>query len=284
MAGPLQFEAPTALDYVAALVADDASLSVLEAAVAVAQDDEPELDVQGVLAQVDALADKLRRRVPADAAPLQRLRLLNQYFFHELGFSGNVNDYYDRGNSSLPAVLRTRRGIPLTLALLYIEIANQLGLQAQGVSFPGHFLVKLHMPRGEVVIDPFSGRSLGREELEERLQPYRRQRGLGDEDEVPLGLFLQPAPAREMVARLLRNLKEIHRSARDWARLSAVLQRLVILLPQDWTERRDHALALAQLGRIEAAAAELSLYLRHCPDAGDALALRRQLTAWRRAH
>ena len=284
MAGPLQFEAPTALDYFAALVADDASLSVLEAAVAVAQDDEPELDVQGVLAQVDALADKLRRRVPADAAPLQRLRLLNQYFFHELGFSGNVNDYYDRGNSSLPAVLRTRRGIPLTLALLYIEIANQLGLQAQGVSFPGHFLVKLHMPRGEVVIDPFSGRSLGREELEERLQPYRRQRGLGDEDEVPLGLFLQPAPAREMVARLLRNLKEIHRSARDWARLSAVLQRLVILLPQDWTERRDHALALAQLGRLEAAAAELSLYLRHCPDAGDALALRRQLTAWRRAH
>ncbi len=284
MAGPLQFEAPTALDYFAALVADDASLSVLEAAVAVAQDDEPELDVQGVLAQVDALADKLRRRVPADAAPLQRLRLLNQYFFHELGFSGNVNDYYDRGNSSLPAVLRTRRGIPLTLALLYIEIANQLGLQAQGVSFPGHFLVKLHMPRGEVVIDPFSGRSLGREELEERLQPYRRQRGLGDDDEVPLGLFLQPAPAREMVARLLRNLKEIHRSARDWVRLAAVLQRLVILLPQDWPERRDHALALAQLGRLEAAAAELSLYLRHCPDAGDALALRRQLTAWRRAH
>ncbi len=284
MAGPLQFEAPTALDYFAALVADDASLSVLEAAVAVAQDDEPELDVQGVLAQVDALADKLRRRVPADAAPLQRLRLLNQYFFHELGFSGNVNDYYDRGNSSLPAVLRTRRGIPLTLALLYIEIANQLGLQAQGVSFPGHFLVKLHMPRGEVVIDPFSGRSLGREDLEERLQPYRRQRGLGDDDEVPLGLFLQPAPAREMVARLLRNLKEIHRSARDWVRLAAVLQRLVILLPQDWPERRDHALALAQLGRLEAAAAELSLYLRHCPDAGDALALRRQLTAWRRAH
>jgi regulator of sirC expression with transglutaminase-like and TPR domain len=252
--------------------------------VAVAQDDEPALDVLGVLAQIDALADKLRRRVPADAAPLQRLRLLNQYFFHELGFSGNVNDYYDRGNSSLPAVLRTRRGIPLTLALLYIEIASQLGLQAQGVSFPGHFLVKLHMPRGEVVIDPFSGRSLGREELEERLLPYRRQRGLGGDDEVPLGLFLQPAPAREMVARLLRNLKEIHRSARDWVRLAAVQQRLVILLPHDWEERRDHALALVQVGRLDAAADELALYLRHRPDAGDALTLRRQLAAWRRGH
>lgn len=294
MAGPLQFCAPTALGYFAALVADDASLPVLEAAVSIAQDDAPHLDTQGVLAQIDALADKLRRRVPADAAPLQRLRLLNQYFFHELGFAGNVNNYYDRRNSLLPAVLETRRGIPLTLALLYIELATQLGLRAQGVSFPGHFLVKLHMPRvpgdpagrmrgGEVVIDPFCGRSLGREELEERLLPYRHQRGMSAEDEVPLALFLQPAPAREVIARLLRNLKEIHRSARDWPRLAAVLQRLMILLPHDWEERRDHALVLFQLGRLEAAADELRTYLDHRPDAGDAAGLRKELAAWRRA-
>ncbi len=284
MAGPLQFEAPTALDYFAALVADDESISVLEAAVAVAQDESPGLDVQGVLAQVDELAVRLRQRIPADAAPLQRLRLLNQYFFHELGFSGNVNDYYDRRNSSVPEVLRTRRGIPITLALVYIEIASQLGLQASGVSFPGHFLVKLHMPRGEVVIDPFSGRSLAREDLEERLQPYRRERGLTGDDEAPLGLFLQAAPARDVIARLLRNLKEVHRSARDWPRLAAVLQRLVILLPQDWDERRDHALVLAQLGRRSQAAEELSTYLRHRPNAADAPALRRELAAWQRGH
>ena len=284
MVRPLQFEAPTALDYFAALVADDASLSVLEAAVAVAQDDEPDLDVQGVLAEVDALAERLRRRIPADAAPLQRLRLLNQYFFQELGFAGNVNNYYDRRNSSLPAVLQTRRGIPLTLALLYIEIATQLGLQAQGVSFPGHFLIKLHMPRGEVVIDPFSGRSLDREELEERLIPFRRDRGLVGDDEAPLGLFLQAAPAREMVARLLRNLKEIHRSAGDAPRLAAVLQRLVILLPRDWEEHRDLALVLARLGRHRQAADELALYLHHRPGADDAQALYRELATWRRAH
>ena len=282
MAGPLQFEAPTALDYFAALVADDASFSVLEAAVAVAQDEAPGLDVQGVLAQVDELADRLRQRVPADAAPLQRLRLLNQYFFHELGFAGNVNDYYDRRNSSVPEVLKTRRGIPITLALVYVEIATQLGLQASGVSFPGHFLVKLHMPRGEVVIDPFTGRSLGREELEERLAPYRRQQGLAGDDEAPLGLFLQSAPARDVIARLLRNLKEIHRSAHDWPRLASVSQRLVILLPQDWDERRDHALVLAQLGRRGQAAEELSAYLQHRPDASDAPALRRELASWRR--
>ena len=283
MARSLHFEAPTALDYFAALVADDASLAVLEAAVAVAQDEEPDLDVQGVLAQVDALAERLCRRVPADAAPLQRLRLLNQYFFQELGFGGNVNDYYDRANSSLPAVLRTRRGIPLTLALLYIEIATQLGLRAQGISFPGHFLVKLRMPLGEVVIDPFTGRSLDREELEERLQPFRRQRGEGD-DEIPLGLYLQPAPARDILARLLRNLREIHRSARDWHRLIAVQQRLVILLPEAWEERRDLALALAQGGQAVAAADAMALYLEHEPRASDATAMRRKLAAWRRAH
>lgn len=284
MSGLLPLGNTTALDYFTALVADDASFALLEAAVAVAQDDDPALDVQGVLAQVDAMADKLRRRLPADAAALQRLRLLNQYFFNELGFAGNVNDYYDPRNSSLPAVLQTRRGIPITLALVYLELAQQVGLQAHGVSFPGHFLVKLHMPRGEVVIDPFSGRSLDRAELDERLVPYRRQRGLMGDDEIPLGLFLQPAPPRDIVARLLRNLKEIHRSAKDWPRLAAVSRRLVILLPQDWDERRDHALALAELGHHGQAADELALYLQHRAGAGDAAALRRRLAAWRSAH
>ena len=282
MARHLQFEAPTALDYFAALVADDASFPLLEAAVAVAQDDEPDLDVQGVLAHIDGLADRLYRRLPPDAAPLQRLRLLNQYFFQELGFAGNVNNYYDRRNSLLPTVLETRRGIPLTLALLFIELATQLGLRAQGVSFPGHFLVKLQMPRGEIVIDPFDGRSLTHEALDERLLPYRRQRGLVGDDEAPLALFLQAATPREMLARLLRNLKEIHRSVRDWPRLDAVLARLVILLPQVWEERRDHALVLSELGRRERALDELALYLQHRPDAGDAPALRRELALWQR--
>ncbi len=278
------FEAPGALAYFATLVAEDASLPLLEAAVAVAQDEDPALDVQSVLAQVDRLAARVRERLPADAAPLQRLRLLNQYFFQELGFAGNVNDYYDRRNSLLPEVLKTRRGIPITLALLYIELATQLGLQAVGISFPGHFLVKLHMPRGEVVIDPFSGRSLSREDLEERLVPFRRRQGQTADDEVPLGLYLVPAQPRDIVARLLRNLKEIHRSAGDLPRLAAVLARLVILLPQDWEERRDHALVLAQLGRRGQAAEELSTYLAHCPDARDADALRLELASWRRAH
>lgn len=279
---PLHFETPTALEYFATLVADDASLSVLEAAVAVAQEDLPGIDPQAVLAEVDALAERLRRRLPADAVPVQKLRLLNRYFFQELGFAGNVNNYYDRRNSYLPEVLRTRRGIPITLALLYVELAQQVGLRACGVSFPGHFLVKLQLPGGEVVIDPFDGRSLTREALEERLLPYRRRRGQHGEDEVPLGLYLQKAEARSVLARLLRNLKEIHRGARDWQRLLAVLDRLVVLLPDDWEERRDRALVLAELGRHESAAADVVIYLQHRPEAFDSPGLRSLLEAWRR--
>ena len=281
MPGSLHFEAPTALQYFATLVADDASLSALEAAISVAQDEYPRLDVQDTLAQIDELADRLRKRLAADAPPLQRLRLLNRYFFHELGFAGNVNDYYDARSSFLPDVLRTRRGIPITLALLYIEVASQVGLEAAGISFPGHFLVKLHMPRGEVVIDPFTGQSLSRDELDERLLPYRRQRGLTGDFEAPLGLFLQAAPPRDVIARLLRNLKEIHRTGEDWTRLLPVLERLVVLLPEAWEERRDRGLARAELGLFDGAAADLRCYLEHRPQADDAPALLRRLAELR---
>jgi regulator of sirC expression with transglutaminase-like and TPR domain len=283
MASSLRFAAPTVLEYFSMLVADDASLSLLEAAAAIAQDEYPRLDTQSVLARIDALADRLKRRIPADAVPVQRLRWLNRYFFHELGFAGNVNDYYDAHNSYLNAVLETRRGIPITLSLLYVELATQIGLTARGVSFPGHFLVKLKMPRGEVVIDPFTGQSLSREELDELLVPYRKRQGLEGDFEVPLGLFLQAAPARDVLARMLRNLKEIHRSAEDWPRLLAVLERLVVLLPGDWEERRDRGLAHAAIGRIDRAVDDLAAYLEHRPQAEDRGAIAERLRMLRSA-
>jgi regulator of sirC expression with transglutaminase-like and TPR domain len=283
MARPLQFEAPTALEYFASLVADDASLSLTEAAVAIGQDDDPGLDAQSVLAEIDQLALRLKQRVPADAVPLQRLRRLNHFFFNDLGFAGNVNDYYDPGNSHLGTVLRTRRGIPITLAVLYIELATQIGLQARGVSFPGHFLVKLHMPQGEVVIDPFTGHSLSRDDLDELLMPYRQSHGLVGDFDVPLGLFLQAAPARDVLARILRNLKEIHRTGEDWPRLVQVLNRLVVLLPEAWEERRDRGLAYAELGMNSEALHDLDLYLAHARAAEDQSAIRARVARLRSA-
>ena len=281
MSRGLIFELPTPLDYFASLVASDESFSLLEAAIAVAQDEHPQLDAQGVLAEVDRMAAQLVRRIPADAAALQRLRSLNRFFFHELGFGGNLNDYYDPDNSYLHRVIETRRGSPITLALLYVEIATQIGLSARGVSFPGHYLVKVHTAQGEVVIDPFSGQSLSRDVLDERLAPFRRQRGLEGDFDMPLGLFLQAATPRETLARLLRNLKEIHGGAREWLRLARVLDRLVVLLPDDAPLRRDRAQCRAELGRYREASEDMARYLEQQPQAADAAALRGRLSLWR---
>jgi regulator of sirC expression with transglutaminase-like and TPR domain len=146
---------PTPLEYFASLVQSDDHFPLLEAAVSLAQDEYPDLDVQQVLGDVDQLLARLKRRLPADAAPLQKLRTLNQFFFRDLSFGGNVNDYYDPDNSYLNAVLRTR-GIPISLAVLWMELAQGLGLHARGVAFPGHFMVKVNLPKGQVVIDPFT--------------------------------------------------------------------------------------------------------------------------------
>ena len=283
MAGPLQFEPPTALEYFATLVADDASLSLTEAAVAIALNEFPQLDTQSVLAEIDGLADKLKRRIPADAVPVQRLRWLNRYFFQDLGFAGNVNNFYDPRNSYLHIVLSTRRGIPITLAVLYIELATQIGLTAKGVSFPGHFLIKLRMTEGEVIVDPFTGRSLSREQLDELLAPYRRNRGLLGDFDAPLGLFLQAAPPRDVLARMLRNLKEVHRSAEDWPRLLAVMDRLVVLLPQAWEERRDRGLVRAELSLDAEASEDLATYLANMPGADDHAAIGERLAEMRGA-
>lgn len=281
MPDSLQFQVPTTLEYFASLVADDSSLPLIEAAVSIAQDEYLQLDTQGVLAQIDALAHKLRRRIPSDAVPVQRLRWLNRFFFQELGFGGNANDYYDPANSYLHKVLDTRRGIPITLALLYIELATQIGLSANGVSFPGHFLVKLRMPQGEVIVDPFNGHSLSRDALEEMLLPYKRG-AAADRFDAPLGLFLQAAPARDVLARMLRNLKEIHRGAEDWSRLLAVTQRLVILLPDALGERRDRGFAYAEMGCDAAAAADLVAYFEQAVDAADRESVAARLALLRR--
>lgn len=270
------------LDYFRLLVQDEARLPLLEAAACLGHDADAELDVQEVLARVDRLSERLRRRVAADAAPLQRLRLLTQFFFEELGFEVDANDYYAPDNSYLHRVLDRRRGIPVTLAVVFIEIAQAIGLHAGGISFPGHFLVKVRLPQGEVILDPASGQSLSRTTLEERLVPYREAQGLTGELEVPLGLFLQTAAPKDILLRMLRNLVEIHRSERRWERLVPVLDRVLVLQPEAWTEVRDRGMAQAELGRWAEALEDVRTYLRECPHAEDAPAMRERVVAMQR--
>jgi regulator of sirC expression with transglutaminase-like and TPR domain len=282
----LSYAVPTPLEYFAALVHSDAEFPLLEAAISLAQDEYPDLDVQQVLGEIDQLLARLKRRVPVDAVPLQKLRAVNQFFFRDLSFRANVNNFYDPDNSYLNVVLRTRCTIPISAAVLWLELAQGLGLAARGVGFPGHFMVKVNLPKGQVVIDPLDGQSLSQLFAAERLEPYRRRSGLVDEFEVPLGLYLQATPSREIVARMLHNLKEIHRAQEDWDRMVLVQDRLVVLLPQAWAEFRDRGLAHAERGRTTLAVQDLERYLANV-DEGldiDAIAarvaeLRRELSA-----
>ena len=282
MSFAFDLSAATPLGYFAALVGEDDSLPLLEAAAAIAQDEYPELDVQQVLGDVDQLLARVKRRSAEATEPMQRLRVLNQFFFRDMGFGGNVNNYYDPDNSYVNVLLKTRRAIPITLAVLWLELAQGLGLKARGVNFPGHFMVKVNLPNGQVVIDPFTGQSLSREELSERLEPYKRRNGLVDDFDVPVGLYLQAAGPREILARMLRNLKEVHRTQEDWLRLIAVQDRLLILLPDAWVEYRDRGLAWAEMGDNRLAVSDLEIYVAQTDDALDRDAIEQRLLELRR--
>lgn len=279
----LSFAVPTPLDYFAMLVDSDADFSLFEAAISLAQDDYPEVNVQTVLSEVDQLLARIRRRIPVDAGALQKLRILNQFFFNDLKFGGNVNHYYDPDNSFINVLLRTRRGIPISLGVLWMELAQGLGLAVWGIGFPGHFMVKANLPMGQAVIDPISGKSFSQDELLELLEPYRT-RGGQEEYEAQLGLYLRALAPRDILARMLYNLKEIHQSQEDWQRLLAVQERLIVLLPESWPEYRDRGLTHAALGNTAQAVADLECYLVHADGVVDLDVIAERVDALRGQH
>lgn len=288
----------TPLDYFATLVSppdDGEDIPLTEAALAIAQDVDPRLDLATAQSDIDRLAATLKARLPADAGQVHKLRLLNRYFFQELGFSGNANDYYDPDNSYLPKVLARRRGIPISLAVLLMEIGQQVGLPLRGVSFPGHFLVKLKVRAGDLYLDPVTGESLSREQLEGRLSEFLEAVRAGSDAvdtteridretlEIALGQAIREASSREILARMLRNLKGIYHGRNDFARLLEVQKRLVVLLPDAHEELRDRGLVYAQLECPRAAVDDLTRYLELEPDAPEAGEIRRTLDVLRDA-
>jgi len=228
---------PSALDYFTTLVQSDDEFPLLETAISLAQDEFPALDIQQVLDEVDVMSAKLKRRLMANAEQLDKLRELNHFFYEELRFAGNVNHYDDPHNSYLNIVMTKRLGIPISLAVLWLELGQSLGLRVHGVSFPGHFLVKLDLTypqEGHVVLDPFSGESLSRDDLAERLIPWLHGAKPGRPQTISddaLAFHLEPATPRDIIARMLRNLQVIYRRHGDDERLQKVQARLAVLLP-----------------------------------------------------
>lgn len=274
----LSFSLPTPLEHFSSLVQSDSEFPLLEAAASLACIEYPQLDVQQVLHEVDLLSGQLHsQRDSASQSALARLKFLNHMFYGEWGFQGNANDYYAPDNSCLNVVLHKRRGIPVSLAVIWLELAAELRLQVHGVGFPGHFLLKVSLPEGQVVLDPLTGQSFSSSMLAEMLESVRPPQLRALDDEVPLGLYLQPASPRDIVARMLGNLKEIYRTERNWPRLIEVQNRRVVLEPGLWAEVRDRGLAYAELGVKDRASADLGQYLEHAEGAGDAPEIRHRL-------
>jgi regulator of sirC expression with transglutaminase-like and TPR domain len=227
------------------------------------------------MAQLDAIAATIRGRLPADAFPEQKVAAINRHLFGELGFAGNVEAYYDPRNSYLNQVLERRVGIPITLAIVYLEVGRRLALAVRGVGFPGHFLVKVRLRGGELVLDPFEGGEPRSErELRTRLEQLLPKHRAAAADLEP---YLAAATPREILARVLRNLKSIYLQAGALEAALAVIHRMLLVVPESAEELRDRGLVYARLDCFRPAAADLQNYLRRRPDAPDAAEMRAKL-------
>jgi regulator of sirC expression with transglutaminase-like and TPR domain len=254
----------------------DDQIELARACLHIAEDAYPGLDIDGYMGEIERFAKRLRARFAMAAAAEDRIIALNEFLFDDLGFGGNSDDYYDPRNSYLNEVIDRRTGIPITLAVLYMEIGRRIGLPFEGVSFPGHFLVRLPLRGGTLVLDPFSGGMPQSEpELRERLKRViPRVVGSGEPGgvpvaDLPLDQFLEPASNRQILARVLRNLKGIYREKDRPERLLEVLNRMIVVAPESAAELRDRGFVYLRLECWRPALQDLAEYLQREPDASD---------------
>ncbi len=248
-------------------VAHPEAVSLAEGALLIAADEYQDLDVDECLSRIENMGVALKKRLRQDISTTDALIALNGYVFDELGFSGNADDYYDPRNSYLNDVIERRLGIPITLAVLYIEIGRRIGLPLHGVSFPSHFLVKCTLREGAIVIDAYArGASLGLEDLHERLKAMVRGVEL---DPAMVTTMLTAATPNDIFARILRNLRAIHLSKGERAKALASSSRILTLLPEAAEEYRERADLYLDLECFRAALEDFRRYLDLAPQAQD---------------
>jgi regulator of sirC expression with transglutaminase-like and TPR domain len=253
-------------------VGRDDRMDLAHACLMIAQDAYPSLDVGRYLREVDGMAERLRARTRENSAPEDRIGALNDFLFGHLGYRGNAGDYYDPRNSYLNEVIDRKTGIPITLSVLYMEVGRRVGLPLEGVSFPGHFLVRVQVRGGVLVLDPFAGGTPQSEaDLRQRLKRVIPEGAAPDLPvaELPLDQFLEPASKRQILTRVLRNLKGIFRETDQPERLLAVLNRMLVLAPGAGAELRDRGYVYQRLECWQPALKDLTDYLEREPDAAD---------------
>jgi regulator of sirC expression with transglutaminase-like and TPR domain len=251
---------------------DDSRIDLARACLMIAQDAYPGLDVDRYLGEIERMAIRLRARMPQANAAEEKVVALNQFLFDDLGYWGNTDDYYDPRNSYLNEVIDRKTGTPISLSILYMELGRRIGLPLEGVSFPGHFLVRLRLRGGTLVLDPFAGGTPQSEaELRERLRRVIPEGAAGGVavGELPLDQFLEPASNRQILARVLRNLKGIYREKDKPERMLEVLNRMLVVAPDASSELRDRGYVYRRLECWRPALKDLSDYVEREPEAPD---------------
>ena len=248
----------------------DGLIDLGRAALAVAQIEHPSVDVDGEIARLDALAT--RSGATAARTPHAALDRLVAFLFTEEGFRGNADDYYDPRNSCLNDVLARRLGIPITLSVLMMEIGRRVGLQVNGVGLPGHFIVGATFGARRVFLDPFNGGAVLTPESAEDVASRAVGRPVKLEE-----AHWAPCSRRQIVVRMLRNLKGIYAKREDWDRALAVVDRLLVLDGTSGVHRRDRGTVLVRMGRLHEGAREWERYLTAFPTAPDVKGFREEL-------
>jgi regulator of sirC expression with transglutaminase-like and TPR domain len=244
-----------------------AGTGLAPAALIIARIEYPRLDPTPYLARLDAMGEAARHRIEqhvahtGDSSPVGRVKALNAYLFDEQGFVGNRDKYEDPRNSCLNEVLERRTGIPITLSLLYIEVASRAGVRVDGVNFPGHFLVRCPEMEGAgakgIIIDPFHGGAL----LSEHDCRLLLQRHVGTEVAFDKSL-LAPATRPQILVRMLLNLKRIYVHMRSFPQAREITEMLLGLNPSALSELRDRGLLAYHLNDLATALRDLQTYLK----------------------
>ncbi|MFN6516753.1 MAG: SirB1 family protein [Nostoc sp. CreGUA01] len=250
----------------------DEEINLTKAALYIAQEEYPDLDPEEYLNALETMAWELQERLPDQRYPLRMIQTINQYIYDDLGFSGNKIDYYDPRNSYLNDVIDRRLGIPITLALVYLEVARRVEFPMVGVGMPGHFLIRPEVPDMEIFVDAFNGGEIiFAEDCQERLsQLYQQPVTLQPE-------FLAVVTHRQFLARMLTNLKFIYLKQQELEKTLGAVERILLLFPDLTLELRDRGLIYYQLGYYPQAINDLQTYLVKVPEAKDASVIRRLL-------
>ncbi len=243
----------------------DQSWRLAEAALCAASHEYPDLQIKDYLTRLDVMQHELARRVATDMTMDSRITLLNHYFFEEQGFAGNVAEYYDPRNSYLNEVLDRKLGIPISLSIIYLELAQAIHINAYGINFPGHFLVGVEAADRRWYLDVFDqGRDLSSSELKILLSKLHKD----DQGMLPeLAPRLKPASNLMIIVRLLRNLKKAYIDKQDVGHALHVIAMILSLLPDSPDEIRDRGMIYQHIDYARGAVADLVRYLELAPDA-----------------